>query len=726
MDSLYLQDSLGNVLTPIWSKKESVLFCSVLAPPSSMASEILCYNNPAPLLLDPFTSETVLRDLNFTIEAVWYHDREHWLGWVPMGEPPRSPYETEPALDLLEICFRQGPVPTVDNFYDAYDSDHQISPVKWPAGCHLDPTWVEEVSYVGDRLHALSRSLAETSEFYCCGPPMNRVGDIPNPIDIGAIDMLFANDGEAQEAAIKVKRGLLSLVGFLAWMLSLVQLKETKLTAGDQQYLQQLHLSERPKTGAVFNLTRDQHEINFPHWANNGVPFHYAWTEEESKNRCFLRFSPEYYQEVACLREIGNIEDKMMKDLSSYAQWKDALDGSDWIGQNLRAGKMGVVETRFQLSMKYGIVDRHLYGARPLINWSTIRIYAERFKALIREGERETVCTFFHNNPIHQDEPAYGRPPLQHRFALLDFAFEEAGVGVSEQSRYYESNSVVREQVKNLYAPRPDRPFNSFNGGPALSLPGGTSGVRRGRIGGSTHTQETPARSTSSQSDRYPSRPLSARREPRCSSPEIHGTWARAVAGVRRRSSRSLSPLRREEKGKGRQARSLSPICTPEIDKEDTWFQEEYLSAAEGEESDAPKEDEERGRQAFNVNRDDSPFEAAIDPVTTWVPKYRSSKEALTDLVDWAPSVMEYDPKKPAYDPLSWNSDWLNKAYLIVDDPQTRARLKTLCALFPEELDHIQAVLEYAMRFGMPFELCTKMRDAGSFRNHRALMVGTM
>jgi hypothetical protein len=47
--------------------------------------------------------------------------------------------------------------------------------------------------------------------------------------------------------------------------------------------------------------------------------------------------------------------------------------------------------------------------AHPLLNWSTIRIYAERFKALIREGERETVCTFFRNNPIHPDDPAYGR-----------------------------------------------------------------------------------------------------------------------------------------------------------------------------------------------------------------------------------------------------------------------------------------------------------------------------
>jgi hypothetical protein len=47
------------------------------------------------------------------------------------------------------------------------------------------------------------------------------------------------------------------------------------------------------------------------------------------------------------------------------------------------------------------------------------------------------------------------------------------------------------------------------------------------------------------------------------------------------------------------------------------------------------------------------------------------------------------------------------------------ARLKTLSALFPSELDNIQAVLEYTMCFGMSFKLCTKMQDAGKFRNHQ-------
>lgn len=505
MDSLYFQDSLRNLLTPIWSKKESALFCSVLAPPSTISTEILRYADNVPRLLDRSAPGAVLQDLNFTSEAVWYLDREHWLGWIPTGEPPSSAFETEPVLDLLEVCFRHGPVPTVDEFYDAYDSDHQISPVERVAGCHLDPSWIEETSYLGDRLYAISRTLAENCEFYCHGPPLNRVGDMPDAIDVRAIEVLFSNDGEAQEAAIKAKRGLLSLLGFLSWMLSVVQLSDTKLTAGDQKYLLQLRLGDRPKVGAVFNLTRDQHEINFPHWANNGVPFHYIWTEEESKNRRFLRFSPDYYEEVARLRDTTNLKERNVKDLPSYIAWKDDLESSDWIGQNLRAGKIGIAEDRFRPSMKYGIVDRHLYGARPLINRSTIRVYAERFKALIREGERETVCTFFRNNPIHPDEPAYGRPPLRHRFSLTDFALEEVGEAVTDQVRYYESNTVVREQVKNLYAPQLDRPFNSFNGGPALSLPGGATGARRGRNKGqdsSNHSSHSGGRVARSRSPR--------------------------------------------------------------------------------------------------------------------------------------------------------------------------------------------------------------------------------
>ncbi|KAJ7824535.1 hypothetical protein B0H14DRAFT_3728435 [Mycena olivaceomarginata] len=706
MDPLYFQDSLGNALTPIWSSKDLTRLCSVLAPPSNVAAKFLEYGDRAPRLLAASTPAAVLQDLDFTTEAVWYRSEEHWLGWIPTGEPPSSPYETDPTLDLLEICFDRGPVATVDNFYDAYDSDNQISPVERLAGCHLDPAWTQEAAYLGDRLHAISSSLAETSGFYCRGPPLNRVGDVPGPVDRGALELVFSNEEEAQEAATKAKRGLLSLLGFLSWMLSIVQLKDTKLAAGDQQYLLQLCLENRPKTGAVFNLSRDQHEINFPHWANNGVPFHYVWTEAEAKNKRFLRFSPKYYEEVARLREKSKGEDVSVEDLPSYDRWRDNLAGSNWIGQNLRAGKMGTVEDRFSPSMTYGIVDRHLYGCRPLMHWATIRVYAEHFKALIRERERETVCTFFRNNPIHKDEPAYSRQPLRHRFALSDFAPEERGDPVSEELRHYESNTVVREQVKNLYAPRPDRPFNSFNGGPALSIPGGS--LQHG-----SHLAAPPVLTSVVT-------PCAQRQRPAVAagpSWRFKGAGPRAVAGLRRRSSRSLSPPRRGDKRTARHARSLSSGRGAESGAEDEWFQEEFRSAAGS--HDGNVSDVEMEAETFKPRRDDSPFDATLNSVVAWTPKYRSEKEAVDAIAAWAPSVLEYDPKKEAYDPLSWNTDWLDKAYLVFDDPRTIARLKALCALFPSELNGIQPVLEYAMRFGMPFELCIKMQDAGEFRNYQ-------
>jgi hypothetical protein len=192
-------------------------------------------------------------------------------------------------------------------------------------------------------------------------------------LDPADISGLFVSERDAQLAATKARRTLLSMIGFLSWFTSLLQLRETKLSTGDQMYLQQLRLEERPKVGAVFDLIRNIHEINFVHWANNNIGFHYIWTEKEAKNSRLLRFSPKYYEEVSRLRDAAKGGEGAVEDLPSYGEWHNALRDSDWWGQNLRAGKMGTVqEGQFQLTMKYQIVDRHLYGVRSLVNWNVI------------------------------------------------------------------------------------------------------------------------------------------------------------------------------------------------------------------------------------------------------------------------------------------------------------------------------------------------------------------
>jgi hypothetical protein len=141
----------------------------------------------------------------------------------------------------------------------------------------------------------------------------------------------------------------------------------------------------------------------------------------------------------------------------------------------------------------------------------------------------------------------------------------------------------------------------------------------------------------------------------------------------------------------------LSSVCSSKSDEIDAWFQEEFQSAASSPGGAASEDDEQDGARGFEPKQDSTPFDAPLDALNTWSPKYRTQKEAVDDLALWAPSVLEYKPKKPVYDPLSWNSDWLNKVYLIIEDPCPLARLKMLCTLFPSELDNPQVVLEYAM-----------------------------
>jgi hypothetical protein len=85
----------------------------------------------------------------------------------------------------------------------------------------------------------------------------------------------------------------------------------------------------------------------------------------------------------------------------------------------------------------------------------------------------------------------------------------------------------------------------------------------------------------------------------------------------------------------------------------DTWFQEEFHSAAGSVGSDIVDDDGGKEAEEFGTKRDSAPFYASLDVVNTWTSKYCNVKEAVDNLAAWAPSVMEYKPKKPADDPLS-------------------------------------------------------------------------
>ncbi|KAJ7358542.1 hypothetical protein DFH08DRAFT_953669 [Mycena albidolilacea] len=733
MDPIYFQDGLGNLLTPIWSKIDDVEVCSILSTPASIAPQIMKFRDAAPALLTPETTLELIDALDFTTHAVWYKSSEHWKPWIPTGAPRASAFETESPLDLLAICFGRDVVPTEEILYEDYDSDHPITPVERYAGCHLARGLIEEAVYLGGRLHDIILTLVESSDFYRLGPPAYRNGDVPSALDDEEIKLAFSSEHAALQAAAKARRQLLSMLGFLSWFTSLIQLEHTRLSPGDRMYLRQLRLDERPKTGGIFDLTRDVHEINFAHLTNNGVGFHYIWTPVEEENGRLRRFSPAYYEEIARVRASGLEEGITHKDLPSYAAWKDDLEGSNWLGENLRAGKMGSVWTSFKPSMKYELVDRYKYGARELTNWYTIRVYAERFKALIREGQRDTVCTFFRNNPIHVDEPPHARPPMDHLYSLSMFADSELGSAIPERDSWYESTVISHEKAKNLYAPRldEDRLFNSFNGGrtlgPLQDFRASTN-LRRVLPQAEASTSRSRGRDRRLQEDLSHSRPF--RSGSRSPGPRVESSWGRkmisAPTAARVRSPRSLSPGNHRTGYPVQRSRSLSPTGSVESESDRMSSDEDAKSIASSMEVYTERKTE--GVQRSNpgsISRlspahssgHDTPFHSASASTPAWTVDYQVEETATDALTAWASTVVEFDPKGPAYDPLSWNSDWLESAYLSSDDPRTFPRLKALAAIYRSEMNDIRVVLEYAMRFGMQFNLFVKLEDAGNFRN---------
>ncbi|KAJ7334763.1 hypothetical protein DFH08DRAFT_813811 [Mycena albidolilacea] len=328
-------------------------------------------------------------------------------------------------------------------------------------GSFLSKIWVDEILLLERQLHSICQALATWSDFYRNG---GTVGKYPDPLNQDNLRSVHQHSQAMQVVAQGAVRSMLSMLEFIAWFLTVVELHYTCLSGEVKEFIKSLWLDEQPKIGAVYDLGRDVHELKFTHLINNDVPFHYVWTNRERGDPRFICFSPEYYHEVTNFLMVAKGRDIRLKDLPSYDQWKEDLAGTDWMGRNLCIGKQGFTDLVFKLDWEYEIIDDHGFGAQPLFHWNVIRPYAECFKAATCLGYMTTVCTFFHHNPITVDEPAFVCPLSNHHFALTDFAScTDSEVG-PEADYYYESSVKVQEQVKMLYTPCPECRFSSFNG----------------------------------------------------------------------------------------------------------------------------------------------------------------------------------------------------------------------------------------------------------------------
>ncbi|KAK7026607.1 hypothetical protein R3P38DRAFT_3191853 [Favolaschia claudopus] len=745
MDELYFKDSIGEFVVPIWTVNGSNSFCSFFSRFSDTSSHLMDYHDPVPYLLGDQTPIHVLKDIEFDLFAFWYKPQQHWLGYIPAGPPPTEGFFQD-GVDPLAIAFSESDVSFYDSYADGFgnDDDGEPIPPQW-CGYDIDSQWIKDVCTLNHKLEFIWRSFVSNGHFYRKGNVPGVTGDLPNAVNRPSLTSMMTSEAEVTDTVFRARLALRSQVGFISWLLTVAKIEEAKLPDDYDQFLASLRLDDRPKVGMVFDLSRDVSEINFKHLVDHHIPFHYLWSDNERGNSRYLRYSPEYYGEVEQLlraRSRPHLKDLRVQDLRSFPMWRSKLAATDWNLRNLQGGKRGQFIEEFSPSWDYEVIDEFGYGARPLHHWNIIRAYTERFKGALHEGEHGTLCTLFRYDPIATDEPPSARPEPVHRFPLTAFAVRCDADFLPEKEFYYDSTTRVRERSKNLYAPRPDRVFNNFNGH-LIAEPLFRQGPRlRGRpLKSSRQAEAYKDSSSGSYGEVLDPSPLKDRLGPivpqgyspppsqhgsRAGSPVFQGEWARKMADKAPRSSRSLSP-RWADKGKNRQrSRSVETSRTldhSEHNSDPSFEQEIYeISSSSIREVfvpipvDPPSAVDDipvLEKRASGI----APFPGSSTTRPWTAYRYDTKEEAVSALARQAHAIIDLEPEQGEYSDLDWRALWFKQGVLVFEDPRSLLRLKTLVAMYPLALNNIRAVLEYALRYSMPFEIYIPVAWADSFRD---------
>ncbi|KAF8174331.1 hypothetical protein K438DRAFT_1771686 [Mycena galopus ATCC 62051] len=203
--------------------------------------------------------------------------------------------------------------------------------------------------------------------------------------------------------------------------------------------------------GVLYHLERDYHEANFPFLLEHGVPIHGILSEGMKKDWRFMCLYPEVWSEVEEVLRRDSKERVTLSVLPSYSNWANDWSRSNWHFQNKGAGRLGEKIHHFEPGSDVGIIDFHLYCIRWITRPGIARAYWERFSAA-KHASRAPVG----GRTLHRR--------LTDSVDLIDFGITKEDEEIQELTAFFQKTSAIREQAKNLYAPRPDRSFNSFDG----------------------------------------------------------------------------------------------------------------------------------------------------------------------------------------------------------------------------------------------------------------------
>ncbi|KAJ7170415.1 hypothetical protein C8R43DRAFT_944929 [Mycena crocata] len=591
---------------PIWSVNGNIKFCSIGGSPDDISPEITDYMDVPP-------TYPGIRALEATEE------------------------------DPIDFVFDQEGVELIPEYIrieGSSDSDGKGG--THLAGYFIAKSWTLNTVWISGRLNDIIMELVLKTDFYGPNAWSNRLADLPPQVNEAELDKIHWNENAAQTVAGNARRTILEQMAFSSWFSSIVPVWKHELSVDDRNFVDSLRLEERPKTGFIFSIEQDYHEMNNYHLMNHGIPFHFAWTAKEEVSARFRRYSPEFSEEYEVLKALNPGQPVDLHSLPSFK-----IPGPNGRSVDSISSRMGISA-----------------GGLPALRSATHR-QPRGETGMRREVQSDCQMNSTGQNPIHLREP--GDEAIyteEHQFPIEWFGDENA-VGVSEEEIFKESIFQVREWVKNRYAPRPDRLYNTYNG--MLSGPNSSSSPWPQPAPQEGPSRSTPLRSDSGNADQGEVLSLRDR-----------------IGGVDLR-LRAIMNVAEKPSGGG----AASP-----------WRQNVQ------EESDFERE-QQRRRNFYTEGAVPSSFEAvparespARDPIFRG--SFRTRNEAVEAIRFWSGPVVKLEATRIRKGPVwTWNRDWLSKAVLIdICDVQELAEselssldLATLYAFY--EPGYVDAPLQY-------------------------------
>lgn len=756
---------LGELPIPIFSTKRSVKWISFNGNPEDIPYEAIDYKG-SPKLPDLVASDGKLMEMDPESGPVYFDLEAPYRAFSPSGA-----ISSEIIVDEIAWIFSKEPIGlTVTNLDNVNSKGSHRNFV-------IDGGWSLDLVRLADRLYKACEVIYGNCAFLKEGAPdKSRQLSLPK-INESSLGQIFESESEARAVGAAGRRTVLDLLGLLNWLMTLKEDWYEGLLSGMYSFVVSLRLGQRAKRGCLFSLCRDWRAMNIAHLFRNDVPFHYSWTkEEEQEDRLFV-YSEEFLKEYYRLSgERGNIP-VPLEELPGYPQWRRYLARYDYYQQDTLLGrKRDWRRPRFYPDCHYHLVLGEGWGARDLSNRREIRSCAAQFNAMAANHKGKSHITFFAHYPL-QRVPVTVPPP--HLFPVNWFGRTDESDATREGKFYAQDPILVRERWKSMFAPKEGQTFSTFNGRELSSNERARSEAdfentdKRLREAPPFRGTSEGARPRGLYEFRDERKPL----RDRLSSPtrgyqgnwrgdsgdprrlEHDDSWRRKyqqVGSARRRTSRSMSPMRRQIReqtlqrrhgsatppwlgDRGRESRSSTPpiLRGRRARSSDSYssshsarsFEEEFRDISmpplptglsdntENRFFENMPEDVPMGNLPIVEISSDDPFDAnATDPRQNYKFQPVTKTDYLAALMDWAPVVTEDDPHMDPIVGLVWDRAAIERGILVFDDPRAQIRMRAWSVIF-KGVNSIKDLLTLAVRFAIPFNIFYKVADLHLLRN---------